>query len=144
MRCERARPTLLAMADAGERPTMAGEVSATLGVRGERGAREHIRKCLRCQAELAQHRRIRRRLSGLRSVTVEPEATLLDSIIDVLTGPAAAASIAASTDSEEWYAGLLRRRAAWAGAAGAVGVMVLAGTLLWVSQADRRACPAPV
>lgn len=137
MRCERARPTLLAMADAGERPTMVGDVEPTLGVRGERSAREHIRKCLRCQAELAQHRRIRRRLSGLRSVTVEPEATLFDSIIDVLTGPAAAASIAASTDSEEWYAGLLRRRAAWAGAAGAVSVMIVAGTVLWVGRGGR-------
>lgn len=134
MRCERARPTLLAMADAGERPTMVGEVAATLGVRGERSSREHIRKCLRCQAELAQHRRIRRRLASLKAVTVEPEATLFDSIIDVLTGPAAAASIAATTDSGEWYAGLLRRRAAWAGAAGAVGAIALAGTVLWISR----------
>jgi hypothetical protein len=48
----------------------------------------HLEGCLRCQAELAQYRKLLRGLSSLRDVEVTPDATLLDEILEALRPPA--------------------------------------------------------
>jgi len=52
-------------------------------------ASHHIEGCLRCQAELAQYRKLLRSLTALRSVEIEPDPTLLDEILEALRPPAA-------------------------------------------------------
>lgn len=67
MRCERARRRLPAVADG----------SAEL--RGP--ARAHVQRCLRCQAELAQHRRVLRTLRSLRDEQADPAPGLVAEVL---------------------------------------------------------------
>jgi hypothetical protein len=48
---------------------------------GTRFIRAHVRSCLRCQAELAQYRRLRRTARALEHDPWVPPADLLDSIL---------------------------------------------------------------
>ena len=47
----------------------------------DRAARRHVEQCLRCQAELVQHRRILRTLHALRTEVLEPAPGLLAEIL---------------------------------------------------------------
>jgi hypothetical protein len=47
-------------------------------------ARLHVDHCLRCQAEIASYRRLRRSLRGLRDGAVEPTPGLLDEVLSAL------------------------------------------------------------
>ncbi|HZT66541.1 MAG TPA: hypothetical protein VFA11_12195 [Acidimicrobiales bacterium] len=84
----------------------------------------HVETCLRCQAELAQYRRLLRALRQLRFQLPEPPAGLLSSLLG---------GVEASAERHALRAALLRRRVAYAaalavaGAAGAAGAAVLAG-----------------
>ncbi len=72
MRCRRAESTLTLLAE---------------GVEVEPGdATRHIARCLRCQAELAQHRRVRRTMRSLAGRTEEPAPSLLADILSELDG----------------------------------------------------------
>lgn len=51
-------------------------------------ASHHLEGCLRCQAELAQYRKLLRGLASLRSVQIEPDPTLLEEILESLRPPA--------------------------------------------------------
>ena len=105
---------------------MAGVVdgSATL----DRRAARHAAGCLRCQAELAHYRRLRRSLRQLAFEPVMAPAGLADSVIRHLehAGSAVTAGLATGDRASSPWA----RRAAYAGAvaataAGAAGAIVL-------------------
>jgi hypothetical protein len=92
--------------------------------RGDPRAVRHVEACLRCQAELAQYRRLLRTLRRLRSELPEPPAGLVAAVL---------AHVETSAERHALRSALLRRRAAYAtalavaaGAAGA-GAAVLAG-----------------
>lgn len=84
----------------------------------------HVERCLRCQAEVVQYRRLLRALHQLRTEVLEPAPGLLS---DVLT------RLEASGERSAIRSILTGRRAAYVGglavagvAAGAAGVVVLA------------------
>ena len=111
MRCDDAAVVLLDMVDASDV--------------AEGPRRAHVERCLRCQAELAQHRRIRRSLASLRSVTIEPDPSLVAQVIESLSG---AAVVGAPRG------GLGRHRAAYVAAATAA---TAAGAVLLASRSRR-------
>ena len=89
-----------------------------------RGERRHVDRCLRCQADLAQYRKLLRTLRTLRTEVVKPAPGLLTDILAGLEG--------ASVDSERALRTLLSaKRVAYIGgiaaatAAGAVSAIVL-------------------
>lgn len=85
--------------------------------------RRHVDTCLRCQAELAQYRKVLRALHQLRTEILEPAPGLLADIL---------ASLEAAGERRAMSHLLTGRRAAYVGgiaaatAAGAAGAMVLA------------------
>lgn len=98
---------------------MAGAVDTPNGFDDD--ARTHVESCLRCQAELAQYRRLARTLRSLQSQQVTPVDGLLDGIIAVLDDP----------DLLHSGSGLGRRAVYLSGiaaatAAGAAGAIVIA------------------
>lgn len=107
IRCDRATRTVSLLADGVEVPDDA--------------TTRHIGRCLRCQAELAQLRRVRRSLASLRERTVEPAPGLLGEILTVLDD---AAEAGARRSGRHVVAYVLAVSAA--GAAGAAGAVVLA------------------
>ena len=89
----------------------------------DRTARKHVEQCLRCQAEMVQHRRILRTMRALRTELLEPEPGLLAEIL---------ASVEAAGERHAVRSLLGGRRAAYLGglaaatAAGAGAAIVLA------------------
>jgi hypothetical protein len=82
----------------------------------------HIERCLRCQAELAQHRRIRRSMAQLRSTFVEPDPQLL---VDIFESLADAGRVRAERSSQHRQrVAYLAAAATAATAAGAAGVLL--------------------
>ncbi len=83
----------------------------------------HVETCLRCQAELAQYRKVLRALHQLRTEVLEPAPGLLPDILS---------SIGAASERGAMRFLLTGRRAAYVGgiaaatAAGAAGAIVLA------------------
>ena len=77
----------------------------------------HVETCLRCQAELAQYRRLLRSLRALRTHTVTPDDDLL---IDVLSALRPSASVSRLHRRNRRAAYLGGIAAATAGAAGAL------------------------
>lgn len=67
MRCEQLADDLAAVADGGGHLT--------------RGERRHVERCLRCQAELVQYRKLLRALRGLRTEVLEPAPGLVADIL---------------------------------------------------------------
>jgi anti-sigma factor RsiW len=67
MRCERVRELLPLVVDG--------------SARANRPARAHIARCLRCQAELAQHRRVHRAARSLATRRRSGPADLLDALL---------------------------------------------------------------
>jgi len=86
--------------------------------------RRHVETCLRCQAELAQYRRVLRTLHTLRTELLEPSPELLPGILMALE---------AAGERRAMSFLLTGRRAAYLGgiaaatAAGAAGALVIAG-----------------
>jgi hypothetical protein len=85
--------------------------------------RRHVETCLRCQAELAQYRKVLRALHQLRTEVIEPAPGLLPDIL---------ASLSAAGERRAMGHLLTGRQAAYVGgiaaatAAGAAGALVLA------------------
>jgi hypothetical protein len=77
----------------------------------------HVETCLRCQAELAQYRRLLRSLRALRTHTVIPDEDLL---VDVLSALRPSASVSRLHRRNRRAAYLGGIAAATAGAAGAL------------------------
>jgi hypothetical protein len=89
---------------------------------GSAAAARHVERCLRCQAELAQHRRIRRSMAQLRSTFVEPDPQLL---VDIFESLADAGRVRAERSSQHRQrVAYLAAAATAATAAGAAGVLL--------------------
>ncbi len=106
MRCERLAAQLPGLVDG--------------GVSLDEHRRDHLTHCLRCQADVARYRRLRRELGAMAAHTLEPPEELLGAVASGLAGGSASP---ASRDH--------RRRAAYIGglaatAAGVGGALVLA------------------
>jgi hypothetical protein len=87
-------------------------------------ARHHVAGCLRCQAESAQLRKLRRALRGLRDEVSEPGPGLLDDLLSAVDGDGGRRVGRLSVHGRRVaYVGTL---AAAATAAGVGGAMVLA------------------
>lgn len=84
-------------------------------------ARTHVDTCLRCQAEVAQYRRLARTLRSLRSRQATPLDGLLDDIIAVLDDPELLHSGSRPGRRAAYLSGI-----AAATAAGAAGAIVIA------------------
>ena len=109
MRCDEVAPDLSALADGTVVPG--------------RDARAHVEHCLRCQAELVQHRRILRVMHSLRNEVLEPAPGLLTDVL---------AALEEAGERHAVRSLVRRRRLAYAGglaaatAAGAAGAIVIA------------------
>lgn len=89
----------------------------------DKAARRHVDRCLRCQAELVQYRKLLRALHNLRTEVLEPAPGLLPDIL---------ATLEAAGERHALRSMLTGRRLAYAGgitaaaAAGAAGAILLA------------------
>ena len=92
--------------------------------------RRHVDTCLRCQAELAQYRRLLRSLHHLRTEVLEPAPGLFTDILTSLEGAGERRAIRSL---------LRQRRAAYVGAiAGATAAAGAAGIIVLASRARHR------
>jgi hypothetical protein len=91
-------------------------------------ARLHVDRCLRCQAELVQYRRLLRALRSLRTDVLEPAPGLLPSIL---------ASIEAAGERHALRSMLTGRRLAYAGGIAAAATAGAAGALLLATRTRR-------
>jgi hypothetical protein len=107
MRCDELSDDLAAVADG----------SAELG----RTDRRHVERCLNCQAELVQHRKLLRALHSMRTEVLEPAPGLLADILANLEGAGERHAIRSMLSGRRvaYLSGL-----AAATAAGAVGAIV--------------------
>ena len=93
----------------------------------ERTDRRHVERCLRCQAELAQYRKLLRAMHGLRSVTAtEPSGLVTDVIAHLEAAGERRAVRAALTGRKVAYLGGIAAAATAAGAGAAI-VLVTRG-----------------
>jgi hypothetical protein len=89
----------------------------------DRPARRHVERCLRCQAELVQYRKLLRALHALRTEVLEPAPGLLTDIL---------ATLEHAGERQALRSMISGRRAAYLGgiaaatAAGAAGAILLA------------------
>lgn len=89
----------------------------------DRGERRHVERCLRCQAELAQYRKLLRAMQTLREQTANPAPGLLGEVL---------AAVEAAGERQAVRSVITGRRVAYFGgiaaatAAGAAGAIVLA------------------
>jgi len=92
--------------------------------------RRHVDTCLRCQAELAQYRRVLRAMHQLRTEVLEPAPGLFTDIRTSLEGAGERRAIRSL---------LRQRRAAYVGAiAGATAAAGAAGIIVLASRARHR------
>ncbi|MCP5028593.1 MAG: hypothetical protein GY929_20140 [Actinomycetia bacterium] len=82
--------------------------------------RDHVSRCLRCQAELAQYRKLRRALGGLRARTIEPDPTLVAEILGRIDGTSGHRGDRWVGRKSAYIGGIAAATAAAAGAAGAI------------------------
>ena len=92
--------------------------------------RRHVETCLRCQAELAQYRRVLRAMHQLRTEVLEPAPGLLADIL---------AKVEEAGERRAIRSLLTKRRVAYAGAIAATAAAGAAGALIF---GRRRLRPA--
>jgi hypothetical protein len=98
--------------------------------RADRRIQRHVESCLRCQAELAQYRRLLRALHQLRTDVIQPAPGVLTGILAELTEAGERGAMRSM---------LTGRRAAYVGGlALATAAAGAAGTIVLVSRASRR------
>ena len=95
--------------------------------------RRHVESCLRCQAELAQYRKVLRTLHTLRTELLEPSPGLLPDILVALE--------AAGERGAMKYL-LTGRRAAYLGGIAAAATAGAAGAIVLASRRHRRVAVA--
>ncbi len=87
----------------------------------DRADRRHVERCLRCQAELAQYRKLLRAMRGLRVATVpEPTGLVTDVIAHLEAAGERSAVRAALTGRKVAYLGGIAAAATAAGAGAAI------------------------
>jgi hypothetical protein len=98
--------------------------------RADRRIQRHVESCLRCQAELAQYRKLLRALHQLRTDVIVPAPGVLTGILAGLTEAGERGAIRS----------ILRgRRSAYVGGLALAGAAAgAAGTIILVSRASRR------
>ncbi|MGF1600343.1 MAG: hypothetical protein ACFCVK_26170 [Acidimicrobiales bacterium] len=87
-------------------------------------AARHVDGCLRCQAELAQYRKLLRALTSLRGHYVTPDDQLLADILEALRPPATVYRLHRRNRRAAYIGGI-----AAAATAGAAGAIVIASRL---------------
>ena len=95
----------------------------------DRDERRHVERCLRCQAELAQYRKLLRAMRSLRSATVAPPRSM---VADVL------ARIEATGERNAVRAALTGRRAAYIGGIAAAATAAGAGAAIVLVTRGRK------
>ncbi len=94
----------------------------------------HVEHCLRCQAEVVQHRKVARVLARERSRQVEPPSDLLLGVL---------AAVAAAGDHRDLWAAIARNRATYvAAAATAATAGAAAGAFVLTRSRRLRLAPA--
>ena len=87
----------------------------------ERTDRRHVERCLRCQAELAQYRKLLRAMQGLRAATVPAPSGLVTDVIAHLEAAGERRAVrAALTGRKVAYIGGIAAAATAAGAGAAI------------------------
>jgi len=114
MLCEELAPDLSAAADG----------SALLG--GPQ--REHVERCLHCQAELVQYRKLLRAMHALRTEVLEPAPGMLADIL---------ANVSAAGERRAVRSMLQGRRAAYLGGLAAATAAGAAGAIVFASRASK-------
>ena len=94
----------------------------------DRAARRHVDRCLRCQAELVQYRKLLRALHNLRTQVLEPTPGLLADIL---------AHIEEAGERRAVRSMLTGRRAAYVGGIAAATAAGAAGAILFASRARK-------
>jgi hypothetical protein len=90
-------------------------------IRLDRADRRHVERCLRCQAELAQYRKLLRAMQSLRATTAEaPRGLLTDVLAQLETAGERRAVRAALTGRRAAYLGGIAAATAAAGAGAAI------------------------
>jgi len=90
-------------------------------IRLDRGERRHVERCLRCQAELAQYRKLLRAMQALRSdVALAPPGLLGDVLTRLEAAGERSAVRAALTGRKVAYIGGIAAATAAAGAGAAI------------------------
>jgi hypothetical protein len=95
----------------------------------ERADRRHVERCLRCQAELAQYRKLLRAMQGLRSATVPAPTGLVTDVI---------AHLEAAGERRAVRAALTGRRAAYLGGIAAAATAAGAGAAIVLVSRGRK------
>ena len=104
-------------ADLGDQLAASGGDTGAL----DRAARRHVQGCLRCQADLVQHRRVLRALRSLREDVLEPAPGLVTEVLAHIEEAGERHAIRSLlTGRRAAYIGGLAAATAAAGAAGAV------------------------
>jgi hypothetical protein len=98
----------------------------------DRATRRHVERCLQCQAELVQYRKLLRALHNLRTEVLEPAPGLLSDIL---------ATLEAAGERRAVRSILSGRRLAYAGGIAAAATAGAAGAILYASRA-RKLKPA--
>lgn len=91
---------------------------------------EHVHQCLRCQAELARYRKLKRALEQLRTRYVEPTPGLLGETLAALTDAAEQGAIRSLVTA---------RRLAYAGAITGTAATAAVTAALLISRSRKRA-----
>ncbi len=113
----------------GEHLAAAATDPATL----DRAARRHVESCLRCQADLVQHRRLLRTLRSLRTEVLEPAPGLVTEVL---------AHIEEAGERQAVRSLLTGRRAAYIGGlAAATAAAGAAGAIVIITRSKNRRLP---
>lgn len=91
----------------------------------DRAARRHVERCLRCQAEMVQYRKLLRALHSLRTEVLEPAPGVLPGIL---------ATIEAAGERHALRSMFTGRRLAYAGGIAAAATAGAAGALLYAAR----------
>ena len=91
-------------------------------------ARAHVERCLRCQADLVQYRKLLRALHNLRTEVLEPAPGMLSDIL---------ANLEAAGERHALRSMLTGRRLAYAGGIAAATAAGAAGMIFYASRGKR-------
>jgi hypothetical protein len=109
---------------------LSGALAATAGAEGtlSRSERRHVERCLRCQAEVVQYRKLLRTLRTLRTDVLEPAPGLLADIL---------ATIEEAGERQAVRSVLNGRRIAYLGGLAAATAAGAAGALVFATRTRR-------